>query len=116
MSAVEEFFSAWAKSDAAERASILSAAVAPDVTYADPRTDAPVTGPEALSEYVGMFSQAAPGAEALVIKSDTIHGMARVTVAFRMPNGMEQMGQYFVEPADGPIQRMTGFVGTGAPE
>jgi hypothetical protein len=32
-----------------------------------------------------------------------------------MPGGMEQMGQYFVEMADGKLTRLTGFVGTGTP-
>ena len=73
-------------------------------------------GADALSDYVGMFTQAAPGATANVVKSDTIQGMTRATVAFRMPNGREQHGQDFVEPSDGPMSRMVGFVGTGGPE
>ena len=116
MSHINTFFSAWAMTDAIERSTAIRDAVADTVTYADPRTEAPVKGPEALADYVGMFSQAAPGATAEVAKTDIIQGQARVTVAFKMPNGMVQMGQYFVTPADGPIAAMTGFVGTGEPE
>ena len=116
MSHISTFFSAWAMADANARASTVRDAVAENVTYADPRTETPVEGPDALADYVGMFSQAAPGATAEVVKSDSIQGQARVTVAFKMPNSMEQLGQYFVTPADGPITAMTGFVGTGTPE
>lgn len=115
MTPVEQFFSAWGMADSADRKAAIEAVVAADVIYADPRTEAPIAGAEGLVEYVGMFSQSAPGAVAEVVKTDSTQGMTRVTVAFRMPGGMEQHGQYFVEPADGPIARMTGFVGTGAP-
>ena len=116
MSHITTFFSAWAMADADKRASAVRDAVTDNVTYSDPRTEAPIEGPDALADYVGMFSKAAPGATAEVVKSDTIQGQSRVTVAFKMPNGMEQLGQYFVTPADGPITSMTGFVGTGTPE
>ena len=66
-------------------------------------------------EYVGMFSAQAPGAVAEVTHTDTRDGVTRATIAFKMPNGMEQTGQYFVEKSqDGLITRMIGFVGTGA--
>lgn len=116
MSHITTFFSAWAIADADERTSAIRNAVADTVVYADPRTEAPIEGSDALADYVGMFSQAAPGATAEVAKSDSIQGQARVTVAFKMPNGMVQMGQYFVTPDNGPITAMTGFVGTGEPE
>ena len=116
MTEIETFFGAWSMSDAEARAAAVGAALQPDASYADPRTDAPLSGPDAIAEYVGMFSQMAPGAEAVVVKSDTIQNAARVTVAFRMADGKEQLGQYFVEPASGKISRMTGFVGIGAPE
>ena len=116
MTAVETFFSAWGMAEADARNAAIQAAVADDVTYADPRTEAPLSGPNAISEYVGMFTQMAPGAVAEVVKSDTIHGATRATVAFRMADGKEQFGQYFVEPAEGKLTRLVGFVGTGAPE
>ena len=63
-----------------------------------------------------MFSQSAPGAVAEVVSADTRDGVTRATIAFKMPNGMEQAGQYFVEHgSDGLISRMVGFVGTGTP-
>lgn len=116
MSKIETFFATWAMADAAERLGAIESAVSADVTYTDPRTDAPLIGPNALADYVGMFNQMAPGASAVVVKSDTIQNTTRVTVAFRMADGKKQHGQYFVEPSAGKITRMTGFVGTGAPE
>ncbi|PUB16364.1 nuclear transport factor 2 family protein [Yoonia sediminilitoris] len=112
----EAFFEAWGMTDAADRLAALQAAVTSDASYADPRTDAPLSGPEAIAAYVGMFSQAAPGAVAEVVHTDTRDGVTRATIAFKMPNGMEQMGQYFIEhDAVGLICRMVGFVGTGTP-
>ena len=62
-----------------------------------------------------MFVANAPGAKAVVVDTQTRHGVTRATVAFRMADGMEQMGQYFVEQDTGGITRMVGFVGTGVP-
>lgn len=108
------FFDAWGMADAADRSAAVAASCAQTVSYMDPRTENPITGPEALADYVGMFSQQAPGAVAEVAKAETRGGVARATVAFKMPNGMQQMGQYFVETGeDGAITRMIGFVGTG---
>ncbi len=116
MSEITTFFAAWGMAEASERDAAIRDAVTADVTYTDPRTEAPITGPEALSEYVGMFTQMAPGASASVVNTDTTGGSARVTVAFRMADGKEQLGQYFIEPALGRVARMTGFAGMGAPE
>ena len=116
MSEITTFFAAWGMAEASTRDAAIRDVVADTVTYADPRTETPLTGPDALSTYIGMFTEMAPGAKANVVKEDTIHGMARVTIVFRMADGMEQLGQYFVEPAAGKITRMTGFVGTGTPE
>ena len=116
MSQIETFFEAWGMAEPEARKAAIESAVENDIVYADPRSPSPITGAAALADYVGMFSQAAPGARAVVVKSDVTGEMARVTVAFRMADGMEQLGQYFIEPATGPILRMTGFVGTGAPE
>ena len=116
-SALDTFFAAWSESDCAKRAAAIGSVVAADGTYADPRTPEPMTGPGPLAEYVGMFTEAAPGATATVVKSDTQHGLTRATVEFKMSDGMAQMGQYFAEiDDDGMIARMVGFVGTGAPE
>ena len=117
---VETFFSAWGTADAAQRKTSIEAAVAADVRYADPRAPDLITGVEALSEYVGMFSSNAPGWTAKVVKSDTVSGMDRATVAFggKGPDGsdMVQLGQYFVEFEGDRIARLVGFVGTGEPE
>ncbi|WP_108813921.1 molecular chaperone GroEL [Loktanella sp. Alg231-35] len=115
--AITTFFDAWGMSDTDARYSAIQKSIAPSATYADPRTDAPLTGPDAIAEYVGMFSAQAPGAVAEVATTQSRDGVTRATIAFKMPNGMEQLGQYFVEMGqDGQISRMVGFVGTGAPE
>jgi hypothetical protein len=63
-----------------------------------------------------MFVEAAPGATAKVVKSDTRFGTVRATVAFVMADGTVQHGQYFIDLEAEKIARMTGFVGTGSPE
>lgn len=113
--AIETFFGAWSMADADARLAAISSAVSDAVTYADPRTSDPLSGAAAVSEYVGMFAASAPGATADVVDTQEQAGLTRATIAFRMPGGMEQMGQYFVEMADGKLTRLTGFVGTGTP-
>jgi len=65
-----------------------------------------------------MFSANAPGWSAKVVNSSITAGVTRATVAFSGtgPDGHEmvQLGQYFVEMDEGLINRMVGFVGTGA--
>jgi len=115
--APEKFFATWALQDDAARLAQLTACFATSGSYADPRTDAPLIGPDAVAAYVAMFAKSAPGAIAEVAKAETRAGVTRATIAFKMPNGMEQSGQYFIEEDDsGQITRMVGFVGTGAPE
>ena len=112
--ATHRFFAAWGMDDASDRNAAITAALSPDATYADPRQDSPLTGPDAIADYVAMFGQAAPGAVAEVTNAEARDGVTRATVAFRMPNGMEQLGQYFIEhDNDGRISRMVGFKGTG---
>ena len=107
-------------SDPDARTEAITAAFAPAGSYADPRSNGPLTGPSPIAEYVSMFSANAPGWTATVVKSDEIAGIIRATVAFggKAPDGsdMVQHGQYFAELSDGKISRMVGFVGTGAPE
>ena len=114
--AVQTFFAAWSIADADARRDMIAGAIADTVSYADPRTATPLTELNAVNDYVGMFAQAAPGATASVIKSDTQAGVTRATVAFAMADGMVQHGQYFVEYDGDKISRMVGFVGTGTPE
>lgn len=114
---VSTFFEAWQIEDAVARREKISTAVSADIKYDDPRTPETITGIEALSEYVGMFSANAPGWSAKVVKSDTIGGITRSTVTFsgRGPDGTEQvqLGQYFSETEGGVVSRLVGFVGTG---
>lgn len=120
MSNIETFFDAWGMSDDAARAKAIASVYSPSGSYADPRAQEPMQGPEAIAAYVNMFSANAPGWTARVVKSDVIAGSTRATVAFggKGPDGndMVQYGQYFVDEEGGKITRMVGFVGTGAPE
>ncbi len=114
--AITTFFEAWGMSDTVARQTAIHASFATDATYADPRTEVPLIGPADVTDYIAMFSASAPGAVAEVTAVETREGVSRATIAFKMPNGMEQIGQYFVEHGpDGLIARMVGFVGTGAP-
>lgn len=117
---ISSFFEAWQIEDAGVRRDRIAGAVTEDVRYDDPRTPDTVIGIDALSDYVGMFSANAPGWSARVVKSDTIGGVTRCTVAFagKGPDGAEkvQLGQYFVEKAGDRVCRMVGFVGTGDPQ
>ncbi|MCA0891826.1 hypothetical protein [Microbulbifer agarilyticus] len=111
------FFEAWQVEDAVDRLSKIASAVTENVKYDDPRTPETISGIDALSNYVGMFSANAPGWSAQVVKSETTGGVTRATVAFSGvgPDGDEkvQLGQYFVEKEGAVISRMVGFVGTG---
>lgn len=116
-SSIETFFDAWSVAQADARLAAVQSAVVEDAIYADPRTSEPLSGPAAIAKYVGMFVEMAPGASATVVNTQTQAGMTRVTVAFRMADGTEQLGQYFVElSGEGKITRMIGFVGIGAAE
>ena len=114
---ITAFFQAWQIEEAEPRIAKITSSVTQNVRYDDPRTAESIDGVPALNDYVGMFSANAPGWSAKVIKSDTIGGVTRVTVAFggTGPDGSEQiqLGQYFVETEGDLISRMVGFVGTG---
>ncbi|MEL7312614.1 MAG: nuclear transport factor 2 family protein [Pseudomonadota bacterium] len=118
-SSIETFFDAWALDSRDERLQKISASVDASATYVDPRTPEPITGIDALTDYVGMFSANAPGWSAKVVKADTNAGTVRATVAFSGPGPdgttQTQLGQYFVELKDDLVTRMVGFVGTGQP-
>ncbi len=116
---IDTFFSAWQIDTREDRLEKITTTVSADILYVDPRTPEPITSVSALAEYVGMFSANAPGWSAKVVKSDTIGGITRATVAFsgKGPDGTEQtqLGQYFVESDGDLISRMVGFVGVGSP-
>ncbi|SMP01351.1 hypothetical protein SAMN06265373_101125 [Shimia sagamensis] len=115
--ALHTFFVAWGETDATKRLEALKGALADNFTYIDPRSEAPISNLDALNGYVGMYSQYAPGATAAVVNSSETKGHHRLTVAFRMADGNEQLGQYCVElDADGRTKRMIGFAGLGEPE
>ncbi|GAA6181730.1 hypothetical protein NBRC116594_31680 [Shimia sp. NS0008-38b] len=111
------FFTTWAENDATKRAEVLKDVMAKDFTYCDPNAPDVIADLDALNSYIGMFTQYAPGASASVVNTSETKGHHRVTVAFRMADGKEQLGQYFVElDADGRATRMVGFAGLGEPE
>ena len=118
--AITGFFGAWGETGAEPRAAAIKAAMADDFVYIDPRVPGPITSLDALADYVGQFSANAPGWSARAVKTDVLHGHARVLVAFggKGPDGSEmvQHGTYFAEMAGDRIARLVGFVGTGAPE
>ena len=115
--ALTNFFEAWSITDASERSAKIATSCAPDVTYSDPRSDGRLTGHDAVSDYVGMFSANAPGWTATIVSSDDVNGYARTIVAFggKGPDGTEmvQHGTYFSESTDGKLSLIAGFVGTG---
>lgn len=114
---IASFFDAWQIEEADTRLAKLNSSVAETIQYDDPRTPDTINGIAALDNYVGMFSENAPGWSAKVVKTDTVAGVTRVTVAFggMGPDGSEQvqLGQYFVEKDGNLISRMVGFAGTG---
>jgi hypothetical protein len=115
------FFNAWALTDHDAQRAEIRAAFADNGTYDDPRTPETLTGPDAIAAYVRNFAENAPGWSARVVKSDTVGGLHRVTVAFGGPgpdgSEMQQLGQYILALSEaGQIERATGFAGTGDPE
>lgn len=114
---ITTFFEAWEIENADLRIAKINSSVTENVRYDDPRTTGSVIGISALNNYVGMFSANAPGWSAKVIKTDTVAGVSRATVAFAGmgPEGTEQvqLGQYYVEKDGDRVSRMVGFVGTG---
>ncbi|MEO1308188.1 MAG: nuclear transport factor 2 family protein [Pseudomonadota bacterium] len=71
---IAAFFEAWATADA----DAVRAAVTDPCYYADPRAPKPITEVDALIEYVGQYSQMAPGATAQVVRTDEVQGALRL--------------------------------------
>ncbi|NVK24957.1 MAG: hypothetical protein HWE10_08515 [Gammaproteobacteria bacterium] len=118
--AISTFFDAWQLENNKQRLDHITNSTTADICYSDPRTPEALSGINALNEYVGMFSNNAPGWSASVVKNNASNGMNLVTVAFsgNGPDGkmQTQYGQYFIEMEGELIARMVGFVGTGEPE
>jgi hypothetical protein len=114
--ALNDFFTAWAVEDAAERNALIDGALGASILYADPRTDAALTSVDAIKDYVAMFSQMAPGMPVSVANVSTTLNFARATVQFGTAE-QGQLGQYTADlDDDGKITRLIGFVGVGAPD
>lgn len=114
--ALNQFFTAWAMSDADARNAQIDGALGGTIAYADPRTEAVLTDAAAVKNYVGMFSQMAPGMPVSVANISTTLNFARATVQFGAGDQC-QWGQYTADLDDaGKITRLIGFVGMGAPD
>ena len=114
--ALDRFFSAWGEAAPDARRDLIAGAMAESITYADPRTQEPITDLDALVAYVGQFTENAPGWSARVLRTDTTAGYARSLVGFGDADGVKQHGQYFSETdGEGRLTRLIGFVGTGEP-
>lgn len=111
---ITTFFDAWGEVDASKRAAMVAASVSDSFYYADPNAPEAITAAAGFVDYLGMFSQAMPGASAKLVSVSEHHGHARATVDF-MANGQRMVrGQYFADLDDsGKISRMIGFTGTG---
>ena len=113
---LEDFFSAWAIADADARGAQVKGTLASSTSYIDPRTQAPLTDPAAIIDYIGGFSQMAPGMAVSVVHESNVLNHARVAVQFG-EGEMSQMGQYVaVLDDDGKIISLVGFAGMGTPE
>lgn len=111
---VRRFFNAWGDGDAEARMAVLNDVLAAGVRYADPRLDSALVGVAAVVDYVGQYSQMAPGAIAQVAEIQTRDGVNRATIEFIMADGHVQMGQYMIEADDHErLTRLVGFVGVG---
>jgi hypothetical protein len=112
---LEQFFGAWNEPDKTRQSQDIAGVLSREARYVDPRTPEPLIGPEAIAGYVSAFTEMAPGAEAQVAHVDERDGIIRATIAFVMPDGTRQLGQYFVRAdPSGHIEHLVGFVGTGA--
>ena len=111
---IQTFFDAWGDTDADQRQTKIAAAMADPFTYADPRSDGAITSLDALTAYVGQFTDTAPCWTATVVQSDTHSGFSRALVAFLENGEARQHGTYFARhDATGQLTQLVGFVGAG---
>lgn len=111
---IQNFFDTWGDTDPDRRKTKIAAVMADPFTYADPRSDGAITSLEALTAYVGQFTDMAPGWTATVLQTDTHSGFSRTLVAFLENGEVRQHGTYFVRhDAAGKLTQLVGFVGAG---
>ena len=110
---IDQFFLAWGEADAARRRDLIAGAMASDFAYADPRTGQDITTLDALADYVGQFTDSAPGWTARVVQSDGHGNHRRAVVAFLDNGEARQHGTYAARLTDGRIASLVGFVGAG---
>ena len=118
--ALTTFFNAWSETDADARRTMIESVCLDNVTYTDPRSEGRLTGLDAVSDYVGVFSANAPGWTASLVSTDAVGDTSRSIVAFggMGPDGsqMVQHGTYFSVMAHGKLVMIAGFVGLGSIE
>ncbi|KQI69061.1 hypothetical protein AN189_05590 [Loktanella sp. 3ANDIMAR09] len=111
---IADFFAAWGETDAAKRRATIAACMADHFVYCDPRSPGQITTLDGLAEYIGMYSQMAPGWTAGVIQTDAQNGFARSIVGFGDGGDWAQHGTYFAAlNATGQMTTLAGFVGAG---
>lgn len=109
---IYRYEAAWNETDPAKRMALLETCWLSSGIYTDPDNQA--HGRAALSDCMGNFHQAQPGATLKVTTGvDEHHGQVRIQWLLFDPQGNEVMeGTSFGEiGADGSISRMTGFFG-----
>lgn len=113
---LSDFFTAWALSDETARNAQIDGSLGGSIFYADPRTESPLTTHAAVKDYVGQFSNMAPGMPVSVVNLTKTLTFARAAVQFGTGD-KSQLGQYIADlDENGKIIRLVGFVGMGAPE
>ena len=110
---IDQFFLAWGEADPARRRDLIAGAMAADFAYADPRTVRDITTLDALAEYVGQFTDSAPGWTARVVQSDGHGNHRRAIVAFGDGQGTRQHGSYYARLHEDRIAALIGFKGAG---
>ncbi len=116
MTPLEIFFDSWSLPDHAARKTRLEDAITPDSKYVDARTDDWWPGPHAIADHIGGFVAAHPKGRMVVLSVDHTENWGRANVAMRFPDRRDHVDQYFFTPTTGKIERMIGFLGTGALE
>lgn len=109
---VDAYGAAWLERDPAKRLALLETAWADDGVYQDPNAD--VTGRQALSDHIGGFHKAMPGARIVLTSgADVHHGKLRFTWKMVTAEGATAIEgiDFGVLAGDGRLAGITGFFG-----
>ena len=107
-----ELLSAWNEPDPERRRTIVEASVTEGIVYDDVHRSEPLTGREALLDFLAFFRERVPGiTNALDGDPEVVRGSARFRFAMERDGRPFSKGTYFADLApDGRIARMTGFI------